>query len=342
MILDFYGDQNNLRQTLRQFIYSNTNGLYANVDYYWEKPVDDVTTFKQNKMIQYCKSVFETYKTESEMKLPESIVDGNYIYVLFDISPFSFNGLRVRHPNWLSLIATHIHFFNGNDLFHTSEFYGSRPFLNGKSLMLTNGANDVLNKKGLGTTFGINEIFKEQIFQIISEPIYQPQRDELLTEEFQNIVFDTRQEVVPSYSTIEQKKFPAGTVFKTLKSVLILINGITIAEGVYHIKGIDWNIVGATSLEKSFANIQFVETYYSAIIDDFLNSRVDVLYLAQIPGVYFKGEEGTLHGLVNAVAENRDEILRKNKHVIVGMQKPPDMKPLSKDMYFWYNLFLVH
>ena len=341
MILDFYGDQNKLRQTLRQFIFSNTNGLYANVDYYWEKPVDDVTTFKQNKMNQYCKLVYETYKTESEMKLPESFVDGTYTYVLFDVSPFSFNGLRVRHPNWLSLIATHIHFFNGNDRFHTSEFYLSRPFLNGKSLMLTNGANEVLNEKGLGTTFGINEIFTKQIFQIISEPIYQPQRDELLTEEFQNIVFDTRQEVVPSYSTIEQKKFPAGTVFKTLKSVLI--NGIATAKGVYHIKGIDWNAVGTTVLESSFANIQFVQAYYSAIITDFLNSNtVDVLYLAQIPGANFKGAEGTLHGLVNAVSEKRDELLGRNKHVIVGMEKPLDMEPLDSNMFLWYNLFLFH
>lgn len=341
MILDFYGDQNKLQQKLRQFIFSNKKGLYENVDVYWDTRLDEITIFKQNRMIQYCKSIYETYKTESEMKLPDSFLDGYYTYVLFDVSPFSIAGYRVWHPNKLSLFSTNIHFFNDFNFFQDINFYYSRPFLKNKSIMLTNGANELLKEGGGGTNSGLTRLDGTNFFKTWNI-IYNPPNDSISDKRFEAIVFDENQKVVPKYFNFDDEAFPAGTVFRTNNIVQFLDEKNTpiyTISGVYHIKGIDWNLVGETSLESSFENIQFVERYYSEIIDDFLKTSVDVLYLAQIPGAIFKGAEGTLQGLVNAVAENIDKFLSLNKHVIVGMAEPLDMEPLDPNMFLWYNLF---
>lgn len=346
MILDFYGDQNKLRQTLLQFIFSNTNGLYENVNYFWEKPIDDRTVSKQLAMIEFCKSVYEQYKTGSEIILPEGFLDGSYTYVLFDVSPFSFNGLRVWHPNKLSNFSTHIHFFNGYDYFQDLNFYISRPFLRNKNIMLTNGANESLNEEGGGTTAGLRRLDGKRFFERWRK-IYKPEKVDIHDSFFKDIVFfDDKHQVVPVYRNPFYDRFTAGTVFRTDVNYQFVDENskpIYTISGVYHIKGIDWTNEDK-SVEKSLANIIFVQEYYSAIIEDFLkNIYVTVLYLAQIPGANFKGGKGTLQGLVNAVSKHIQELLNADKHVIVGMQKPVDfMEPLSSNMYFWYNLFLSH
>lgn len=345
MILDFYGDQNELRQTLRQFIFSNTNGLYENVDYFWEKPFLDRTVSKQLAMIEFCKSVYEQYKTGSKIILPEGFLDGSYTYVLFDVSPFSFNGLRVWHPNKLSNFSTHIHFFNGDDSFQDINFYLSRPFLRNKNIMLTNGANELLNEEGGGTTAGLNRLDGTKFFERWNN-IYKPERMDIADKFFKDIVFDFKNQVVPVYMNPLKEHFPAGSVFKTHSNYQYIDENSTpiyTISGVYHIKGIDWTNEDK-SVERSIANIIFVQNYYSAIIEDFLNNNnVTILYLAQIPGANFKGGKGTLQGLVNAVSKHLQELLNADKHVIVGMQKPVDfMEPLSSNMYFWYKLFLSH
>ena len=332
--IDFYGNEEYLKQDLLEFMNLFPKELYKGIDEYWDHFLDESFVKKQLSMIEFCKEVYESKDILELRKTQVYNAPQKDKYYLFHAGKFFIQEQKTNHPNVL-LNKSNIHFFNqgkNTNFFNEPEFYTSREFLNGNTILLTNGANINLSSSGSGTTAGLTNL-SEKFFKSC-ELIFQP--GERLIKSMENIPSYNSQIITPSCITGEPKSFPAGTVFKNNHTQSFPGLNVTI-KGVYHIKGIDWKLVNQKKLERGTANMNFVNVYYTTILRDFNESDANVLYLAQIPGEHFLGQQGTLHGLVNAVSDYLF-MLKTEKHVIVGMDKPKENYSLKPDLLLWCNL----
>ena len=341
--IDFYGDTTYLNQDLHAFTNLFPKDLYKGIDEYWDHFLEENFVKKQRSMIEFCKEIREDTSGETLKMRKEELysIIGDSSYYLITADKFSVSQVQVNHPSSLLKNDTNIHFFQtgrNENMFNSPEFYTSRPFLNNMTIMLTNGANTNLNSDGSGTTGGLRELNDKNFFTTC-ELLYQPS-DEIISS-LGGIPVQNNQLIKPQcINTASSASFPAGTVFKNdnvLKLSEKFAGVTTVVKGVYHIKGINWKLVSIeeNKLERQIENINFVKEYYSKILDDFYEKGTDVLFLAQIPGYFFQGEQGTELGLVQAVSTFN---LPGNQHIIVGIDKPEKMKNLNTKYMLWYNL----
>ena len=343
LTIDFYGDTTYLNQDLHAFTNLFPKDLYKGIDEYWDRNLEETFVSKQSSMIEFCKEIREDTTGETLKLRKENLYSliGDSSYYLITADKFSVSQVQVNHPSIL-LMNSNIHFFEedkNKNMFNSPEFYTSRLFLKNMTIMLTNGANTNLDSEGGGTTEGLRKL-NDDIFFKKCKLLYQP-LDKIISS-LSGIPAQTNQSISPQcIDTASSKSFPAGTVFKNDENSLNLSEkfaGVTTTvKGVYHIKGINWHSVSIEEkkLERQIENINFVKKYYSEILDDFFEIGTDVLFLAQIPGYFFKGEQGTQLGLVQAVSTFN---LLENKHIIVGLDKPREMTVLQPKYMLWYNL----
>lgn len=318
------------------------NNLYDSALDSWDKPPPETSFLeKQQNMLLFFKE-----QDSKNYEFTETFKD---FYKVFTISPHSFQTITVPHPEFM----TDARYNNGNiqfciqgdqsfNFFHEDNFYTQRPYLRDKKIMLSNGANNLLYEGGGGTTAGLNTLGGNLFFSTWSE-VYIPSDDQL---QFHGLSFkNPGLRMTPTYSNDSNKSFPPGTVLKTvLPADKFVTKGSTKIVGAYHINGINWKNVGEReTYEPSVDNIRFTYKYFSALLEDFLETDADALYLAQIPGFYYSGGKGTLQGLCKAVFEKRQTIQEKNKIVIIGMYEPSKTQPTLDDaLYLFYEMLLYN
>lgn len=341
--IDFYGNQEYLEQDLLEFMNLFPKDLYRGIDEYWDHFLDKSFVKKQLSMIEFCKEINEDKNSIilQERQQEKLVLLGDSSYYLITANKFSLSKTIVNHPSFL-LKKPNISFntFNVSNDFSSSFFYTTRPFLKGKGIMLTNSANANLDFVGEeGSTTKSLKILNDNHFFTTCKEIYQPS-DEMLAA-LHGIPLNDNQVIKPqcinSASTVS---FPAGTVFKNENVLELSIkfrmpDVDTNIKGVYHIKGINWNLVNEEEkkLERQISNINFVKKYYNEILYDFDESRVDVLCLEKIPEDFYL--QGTELGLVQAVSTFN---LSEEQHIIVGMSRPVPMWKLPPKFMLWYNL----
>lgn len=334
--IDFYGKETFLQEDLHAFTNLFPKDLYRGIDEYWDRDLEESFVRKQRSMIQFFDDIAGKTSDRNywlDLRKTEYVAGrADQLYQLITASKFSITENLIYHASAL-LSKPNIHYIEGyhrdNDDFSKANFYTSYPKLNNLTIWLTNDLNSTISKLKL------QELDGDKFFTTCTK-LYEPSEE--MISSLNGIPERNNQLVRPQ--CLSTDSFPAGTVFKN-KNVLKLSTkfpGVTnVIKGVYHVKGINWNATTDQILERQIENIEFVETYYTKILEDFFEEDGDVLFLEQIPDWIEGGKQGTVNGLVNAVCKYN---LKSRQHVIVGMRKPLGAMPKLPPKYMlWYNLF---
>lgn len=196
---------------------------------------------------------------------------------------------------------------------------------------LTNGMNVNFNSSGSGTTGAIDNLenviniagfFVNHTNDTINE-IYNPTNDNQINtnDDIINIINNLTQIIKYTDKTGQQQK-PAGSVFLSDPFKLPENVNKKIYEkqiNVYHIKG-----VHIYSQDIETKTVLLVKQYYEKVLDNFMKSDSQVLFLAQIPGQYFEASDITAIAFYKAVSEYLNNLdksvlntLNTNKLIVI-------------------------
>lgn len=229
------------------------------------------------------------------------------------------------------------------------EFYQNiiRQYGEGK-FMLTNGANERIDKVGSGTTKAISGI-DEGFFDHIKFQNLNVHEDEKLKNYLE------KHELFDKFISSDAQKCTVSTNDHKAGSVFYIENNIETTEkevknyvaGIYHIKGINFQgIPKDERIKKENLSVLLVKTYITKILEHFAGKKeVKFLVLSPIPGYLYAGSVITERAIYDAVMEfikQNGESL-KDKVIILGFNKhQEDPKKGGEDSGFvFYAVVLI-
>ena len=209
---------------------------------------------------------------------------------------------------------------------------------------LTNGMNVNFNSSGSGTTGAIDNLekvinsadfFVNHTNDTINE-IYNPTNDNQINTNDDIIkIINNNGQLITYTDKTGKKKTPAGSVFlsdpfKLPENANKNIYGKKI--NIYHIKGL------SISGDIETKTVILVKQYYKKVLENFMESDSQVLFLAQIPGFYFHAGVITAIAFYEAVSEYLNNLdksvlntLQTNKLIVIDFDVKIDKKTDKTD-----------